>query len=123
MGRDILFESIYIGNCKIKNRLVMAPMGNINMADPIGRPLNKMIDYFGLRAKGGCGLLITGLVPVSFGIDHTVEEDNDTSYFPRIDGSSRTRMAGWRDLTSKVHAYDSKIFMQLTAGLGRVGSP
>ena len=123
MGRDILFESIYIGKCKIKNRLVMAPMGNINMADPIGRPLNKMIDYFGLRAKGGCGLLITGLVPVSFGIDHTVEEDNDTSYFPRIDGSSRTRMAGWRDLTSKVHAYDSKIFMQLTAGLGRVGSP
>jgi len=123
MGRDILFESIHIGKCKIKNRLVMAPMGNINMADPIGRPLNKMIDYFGLRAKGGCGLLITGLVPVSFGIDHTVEEDNDTSYFPRIDGSSRTRMAGWRDLTSKVHAYDSKIFIQLTAGLGRVGSP
>ena len=123
MGRDILFEPIHIGNCKIKNRLVMAPMGNINMADPIGRPLNKMIEYFGLRAKGGCGLLITGLVPVSFGIDHTVEEDNDTTYFPRIDGSSRTRLAGWRDLTSKVHSYDSKIFMQLTAGLGRVGSP
>ena len=123
MGRDILFEPIHIGNCKIKNRLVMAPMGNINMADPIGRPLNKMIEYFGLRAKGGCGLLITGLVPVSYGIDHTVEEDNDTTYFPRIDGSSRTRMSGWRDLTSKVHAYDSKIFMQLTAGLGRVGSP
>ena len=123
MGRDILFEPINIGGCKIKNRLVMAPMGNINMADPIGRPLNKMIEYFGLRAKGGCGLLITGLVPVSYGIDHTVEEDNDTTYFPRIDGSSRTRMSGWRDLTSKVHAYDSKIFMQLTAGLGRVGSP
>ena len=123
MGREILFEPINIGGCKIKNRLVMAPMGNINMADPIGRPLNKMIEYFGLRAKGGCGLLITGLVPVSYGIDHTVEEDNDTTYFPRIDGSSRTRMSGWRDLTSKVHAYDSKIFMQLTAGLGRVGSP
>ena len=123
MGRERLFEPINIGNCKIKNRLVMAPMGNINMADPIGRPLNKMIDYFGLRAKGGCGLLITGLVPVSFGIDHTVEEDNDTTYFPRIDGSSRTRLSGWLDLTSKVHAYDSKIFIQLTAGMGRVGSP
>ena len=88
MGRDILFEPINIGGCKIKNRLVMAPMGNINMADPIGRPLNKMIEYFGLRAKGGCGLLITGLVPVSYGIDHTVEEDNDTTYFHWIEGSS-----------------------------------
>ncbi len=47
----------------------MAPMGNINMADPIGRPLPKMIDYFTERAKGGTGLLITGLIPVSQGID------------------------------------------------------
>lgn len=30
MGRDILFEPINIGGCKIKNRLVMAPMGNID---------------------------------------------------------------------------------------------
>lgn len=101
----------------------MAPMGNINMADPIGRPLPKMIDYFVERARGGTGLLITGLIPVSFGIDPTVSEDNDTTYFPRIDGSSRTRLAGFRDLVAGVHAYDSRMFIQLTAGLGRVGSP
>lgn len=118
-----LFEPEYIGRCKVKNRIIMAPMGNINMADPIGRPLPKMIDYFAERAKGGTGLLITGLIPVSQGIDPTVIEDNDTTYFPRIDGSSRTRLAGWRDLASTVHSYDSKIFIQLTAGLGRVGSP
>ena len=82
-----------------------------------------MIDYFVERAKGGTGLLITGLVPVSYGIDPTVSEDNDTTYFPRIDGSSRTRLAGWRDLAAAVHAYDAKIFIQLTAGFGRVGSP
>lgn len=118
-----LFEAGYIGKCKIKNRIIMAPMGNINMADPIGRPLQKMIDYFAERAKGGTGLLITGLIPVSYGIDPTVSEDNDTTYFPRIDGSSRTRLSGWRDLTSAVHSYDAKIYIQLTAGLGRVGSP
>lgn len=118
-----IFKPGNIGKCKLKNRIVMAPMGNINMADPIGRPLSKMIDYFTERAKGGTGLLITGLVPVSYGIDPTVSEDNDTTYFPRIDGSSRTRLAGWRDLVSSVHSYDSKIFIQLTAGLGRVGSP
>ncbi|MDR3644584.1 MAG: NADH:flavin oxidoreductase, partial [Clostridia bacterium] len=82
-----------------------------------------MIDYFALRAKGGTGLLITGLIPVSYGVDPTVSEDNDTSYFPRIEGSSRTRLSGWRDLAAAAHAFDSKIFIQLTAGLGRVGSP
>jgi 2-enoate reductase len=120
---DKLFADGNIGRCSLKNRIIMAPMGNINMADPIGRPLPKMIDYFAQRAKGGTGLLITGLIPVSYGIDPTVSEDNDTTYFPRIDGSSRTRLAGWRDLAATVHAYDAKIFIQLTAGLGRVGSP
>ena len=118
-----LFYPVNIGKCRLKNRIVMAPMGNINMADPIGRPLQKMIAYFEERAKGGTGLIISGLVPVSFGIDPTISEDNDTTYFPRIDGSSRTRMAGWRDLAAAVHSYDSKFFIQLTAGLGRVGSP
>lgn len=123
MEYNKLFEQGNIGKCGLKNRIIMAPMGNINMADPIGRPLQKMVDYFVERAKGGTGLLITGLIPVSYGIDPTVSEDNDTTYFPRIDGSSRTRLAGWRDLTAGVHSYDSKIFIQLTAGLGRVGSP
>ncbi len=123
MDYSKLFEPKNIGKVKIKNRIIMAPMGNINMADPTGRPLPKMIDYFTERAKGGTGLLITGLIPVSQGIDPTVSEDSDTTYFPRIDSSSRTRMAGWRDLAASVQSYDSKIFIQLTAGLGRVGSP
>jgi 2-enoate reductase len=123
MPFEKLFEPGRIGKCKLMNRIIMAPMGNVNMADPAGRPLDKMIEYFIERAKGGTGLLITGLVPVSYGIDPTVSEDNDTSYFPRIDGTSRTRLSGWRDLTAGVRPYGSKIFIQLTAGLGRVGSP
>jgi 2-enoate reductase len=123
MDRRILFEPGKIGDCLVKNRIVMAPMGNINMSDPLGRPGKKMIDYFTERARGGAGLIITGLIPVSYGIDPTVSEDNDTSIFPRIDGSSRTRMSGWRDLVAGVRAFDTRFFIQLTAGLGRVGSP
>ncbi|UGV41560.1 FAD-dependent oxidoreductase [Methanococcoides orientis] len=123
MTYERLFEPCNIGTCNLMNRVIMAPMGNINMADPTGRPTNKMVAYFKERAKGGTGLLITGLVPVSFGIDPTVSEDNDTTYFPRIDGTSRTRLSGWRDLTSAVKPFGSKIFIQLSAGLGRVGSP
>ncbi|MDW7733080.1 MAG: FAD-dependent oxidoreductase [Methanolobus sp.] len=123
MAFEKLFGQDSIGKCRLKNRIIMAPVGNINMADPSGRPLNKMIEYFIERAKGGAGLLITGLVPVSYGIDPTISEENNTTYFPRIDGSSRTRLSGWRDLTAGVKPYGSKIFIQLSAGLGRVGSP
>ena len=52
MSYERLFTPGQIGKCKLKNRIIMAPMGNINMADPIGRPLPKMIDYFAERAKG-----------------------------------------------------------------------
>lgn len=123
MAFEAIFQPGRMGALTLKNRIVMGPMGNINMADPIGRPTGKMIEYFTERARGGTALLITGLVPVSFGIDPTVSEDNDTTYFPRIDGSSRTRLSGWRDLAAAVHSYDAKILIQLTAGLGRVGSP
>jgi len=40
---------------KIKNRIVMGPMGNVCMADETGRPSNKMIQYFADRARGGQG--------------------------------------------------------------------
>ena len=98
---------------QIKNRVVMGPMGNLNMCEESGRPNDKMLQYFFARAKGGTGLLTTGLIPVSHGIDPTVTEVDDLSLFPRID-HARTVFAGWRDLTQGVHAYGSKIFIQIT---------
>lgn len=119
---DHLFSPIKINKLTIKNRIVMAPMGNIDMCEETGRPNDMMLQYFFARAKGGCGLLTTGLVPVSHGIDSTVTEFDGLTYFPRID-RSRTVMPGWRDLAQGVHAHGSRIFVQLTAGLGRVGNP
>lgn len=117
-----LFSPITINKCTIKNRIVMGPMGNINMADEHGKPSEKMIKYFLERAKGNVGLITTGLIPTTFGIDPTLYEGDKLSYFPRID-RSRTNLVGWRDLAYGVHSYGSKIFVQLTAGLGRVGNP
>lgn len=117
-----LFSPIRVNQIEIKNRLVMGPMGNVNMADEDGRPSQKMIDYFEARAKGGVGLITTGLVPTSHGIDPTVTEIDNLSYFPRID-RSRTNLVGWRNLSYAVHSYGAKIFIQLTPGLGRVGNP
>ncbi|MBF9018159.1 MULTISPECIES: FAD-dependent oxidoreductase [unclassified Oceanispirochaeta] len=117
-----MFSPIQINRLKIKNRLVMAPMGNISMAEETGRPSTKMVQYFARRAEGGVGLITSGLVPISHGIDNTVTEMGDRSYFPRID-KSRSVFSGWRDIAEKCHAHDTSFFIQLTPGLGRVGSP
>lgn len=117
-----LFSPIQVNQLSLKNRIVMGPMGNLSMAEEMGRPSNKMIQYFADRARGGAGLLTSGLIPISQSVDPTVTERGNKSYFPRID-SSRTVFSGWRDLAAAVHANGSRFFIQLTAGLGRVGSP
>ena len=119
---DSLFSPIRINRLTVKNRIVMAPMGNIDMCEETGRPNDKMLQYFFARAKGGAGLLTTGLIPISHGIDHSITELGKLTYFPRID-RSRTVQAGWRDLAQGCHSYGSRIFIQLTPGLGRVGNP
>ncbi len=117
-----IFSPIKINRLTVKNRLVMAPMGNISMAEETGRPNERMISYFAERAKGGVGLITSGLVPISFGIDSSLIELDKLSYFPRID-RSRTRYGAWRDIAAKCHAHDAVFFIQLTPGLGRVGNP
>ena len=119
---DTMFSPIRVGRLTLKNRLVMAPMGNISMCDETGRPNAKMLKYFEERAKGGVGLITSGLIPISFDQDKSLYENGKLTYFPRID-RSRTVFAGWRDLAAMCHAHGSHFFIQLTPGLGRVGNP
>ncbi|MEG2072640.1 MAG: FAD-dependent oxidoreductase [Oscillospiraceae bacterium] len=116
------FSPIRVNRLTIKNRVVMAPMGNLMMCEESGRPSEKMIQYFLARAKGGVGLITSGLIPISDGVDPTVTEIGKKVMMPRISGS-RTLMSGWRDLAEGCHAYGSRFFIQLTPGLGRVGPP
>ncbi len=117
-----LFSPFTVNRLTLPNRIVMGPMGNLSMAEPSGRPSEQMIAYFEARARGGAGLLISGLVPVSPATDPSVLQPGGAAWFPRIDGS-RAVLAGWRDLVEAVHAFGSRFFIQLTPGLGRVGSP
>ncbi|MEG0769592.1 MAG: FAD-dependent oxidoreductase [Ruthenibacterium sp.] len=117
-----LFSPIQVNRLTLKNRVVMAPMGNLMMCEESGRPSEKMLEYFFARAKGGVGLITSGLVPISHGQDPTVTEVDKLTMMPRID-RSRTVMSGWRDLAQGCHAYGSRFFIQLTPGLGRVGPP
>lgn len=60
---DKLFEPIYIGNVKLKNRLAMSPMVP-HFAGSRGEVTEQMTAYYAERAKGGCGLILTETVIV-----------------------------------------------------------
>ena len=117
-----LFSPIQINQLLVKNRIVMGPMGNIYMAEESGRPSQKMIAFLTERAEGGVGLITTGLVPVGQGIDPGLTEVGNRSLFPRID-RSRTFFSGWHTLVQNIHSFGARIFIQLSPGAGRVGSP
>lgn len=91
----------------LKNHLVMAPMTRSRAIDNI--PNELMAVYYGQRA--GAGLIITeGTAPTPDGLG-----------YPRIPGIyNAAQIAGWKNITTRVHAGGSKIFLQLMH-TGRIG--
>ena len=57
MQFENLFKPGNIGSLKLKNRIVMPPMGT-NQASPEGEVTSEMTDYYEARARGGAGLII-----------------------------------------------------------------
>ncbi len=113
-----LFTPIKIGNCEIKNRFAMAPMGPLGLADAEGGWNQRGIDYYTERAKGGTGLIITG---VSF-VDNEVEEHG----MPNCPCSTHNPVhfvRTSREMTERIHAYGAKVFFQMSGGFGRVTIP
>ncbi|MGL5427913.1 MAG: hypothetical protein ACRDAS_08385, partial [Cetobacterium sp.] len=62
-----IFSPIVVKNLKIKNRVIMLPMGT-NFAGPNGEILEEHIKYYEQRAKGGTGAIIVENACVSFPI-------------------------------------------------------
>ena len=109
-----LFEPVQIGKVEIKNRIAMAPMGIIGLVNPDGTLGPRAVDYYVERARGGVGLIITGV--------HKVENEAEPfqGVFARV---SRPGLAPFLELAETVHSLGARIFVQLTAGFGRVASP
>lgn len=113
-----LFSPIKIGSITIKNRFAMAPMGPLGLADANGGWNQRGIDYYVERAKGGTGLIITG---VTF-FDQVVEKQDPTTV-PNSLYKPVNFVKTSREMTERIHAYGSKIFLQLSGGFGRVTIP
>ncbi len=111
-----LFRPGKIGSVELKNRIVMAPMGTTGLVELDGRYSQRGIDHFVARARGGVGLIETGLMAVDVEIERRAL--GPWSHLPRAD--SPIYIARLNELTDAVHEEGARIAAQLTAGFGRV---
>lgn len=103
-----LFEKTTIGTMKLKNRIIMGPMGTKPEAD--GSYTMNAIDYFEERAKGGVGLVITGANIATTKFEERPE--NELSNFHNVE-----RLAM---LIERCHHHGAKVCVQITSGMGRM---
>ena len=110
-----IFEAVKIGRETIRNRIALAPMGNLGLINPDGSFSQRGIDYFTERAIGEVGLIITGVVKVENEVDFL-----GTDSINLIPIANSTTSSSFSKLADSMHRYGSKLFVQLTAGFGRV---
>ncbi|MBO8128887.1 MAG: FAD-dependent oxidoreductase [Peptococcaceae bacterium] len=99
-----LFEEGWISNMRIRNRMVMPPMGT-NLASETGAVTPAMIHWYRARAKGGVGLIITEInsvdTPQGYALPNQLSI-HDNSY-----------IAGHNELVEAVKIHGAKIITQL----------
>jgi len=116
LNRSILFEPMRIGSLEIKNRIAMAPINLTNLYPPQeGTFPPRVIDYYVERAKAGVGLIITGV----FKVENEVEnyQKNGIRIWPVLTPNA---LPGLAELADRAHNFGAKLFVQLSAGPGRV---
>ena len=105
-----LFSQYELGNIKLSNRMVMAPMTRCRAINGnIPNPLD--VTYYMQRSQAG--LIITEGSQVS---------PQGVGYIRTPGIYSPEQVAGWRNVTDAIHQSESKIFLQLWH-VGRVSHP
>ncbi len=106
---ESLFTPWKIGNCEIKNRIVLCPMGGTSVfgwMEP--HHLDKdACDFFLDLAKNNVGLIIPGIAPLRNLIG------NQWLY------KSKRTFKKLKVFMDEIHKTGAKLFIQLTAGFGR----
>ncbi len=111
-----LFEPMKIGKLTIKNRISMAPLGLVSMCGPQGEFTKRAQDYYVERARGGTGLIITGVTTVDYNEMAPLGQPCPT-HDPHAFSLAASLM------NERIHSYDAKIFLQLSGGFGRAAMP
>lgn len=108
-----LSKPFHIGKLTIKNRFCMAPIGGSQHHLPGGGLKDETIQYLVERARGGFGLIFTGALAA----DHLV--DPYSAVGPSILQNPDAFKMTATELNERASAYGTKIFAQITMGLGR----
>lgn len=110
---EYLGKPLRIGSLTVKNRFCMAPIGGGQHHLPGGGLKDETIQYLVERARGGFGLIFTGALAA----DCTV--DPYTGIGPAILQNPDAFKMTATELNERANAYGTKIFAQITMGLGR----
>lgn len=109
------FTPLNIGKVQIRNRYALAPMGTGSMGGPKGEYTDNTIEYYLERARGGFGLIVMGSIIVDM---EAQKPDLINGPIPPAYAPSVWRESACR-LVERIHAYGTKVFMQLGFGHGR----
>ena len=105
---DALFTPFTIGKLQIKNRVVMGPMGGTRLIEN-SKFMQKAANYLMDCAKGGAGLIITGVTYVQDTKGYNTPLWKDADIF----------VPNARKVTDAIHGENCRIFLQLGSGRGR----
>ncbi len=93
-----------IGNCEIKNRIVMSPM-LMGFGQFDGCVTEQLMDYYEERAKGGTGLIITEITRIN--------DKHGAAAFAQLGASHDYQIDGLREFAQRIHKHGAKLFVQL----------
>jgi 2,4-dienoyl-CoA reductase (NADPH2) len=100
-----LLEPGRIGALELRNRMVMAPMGE-DLGDLDGMVSDAQIAYLEARARGGLSMVMLGSVAVSFPVGCSNARQTAIS--------DDRHIPGWREAADRVHRHGAALAMQLT---------
>ena len=108
---DALFTPWKVGNVEIKNRIVLCPMGGTSLFgwfELTGCKFDKeAANFFLERAKNNVGLIIPGIAPL-----------RDT-FWGKWLWQNEKMFDDLKVFMDEIHKTGAKVFIQLTAGMGR----
>ena len=108
---EALFTPWKIGNVEIKNRIVLCPMGGTSLfgwMEHTGNHFDKEAARFFLeKAQNNVGLIIPGIAPIR------------STFMGQWLYQNKKMFAELKDFMEEIHKTGAKLFIQITAGMGR----
>jgi N-ethylmaleimide reductase len=101
-AREVLLAPYNLGDLRLKNRLVMAPLTRTRAANHGKVPTELMVEYYSQRSSAG--LILT---------EGTFVSEQGQGWYGAPGVYSEEQRAGWERITNSVHRAGGLIFVQL----------